>query len=106
MQTICTKFSHLKVHGFGEKIYANGGLVGVVKAVVHKPKKESVYDWECAVSKAIVPCDKAGFANTLLSQEDQLELPEQLNMIFRKLDEKIWIFQVWILQLLFLSLEQ
>ena len=41
-----------------------------------------------------VPCDKAGLANTLLSQEDQLELPEQLNMIFRKLDEKIWIFQV------------
>ena len=31
--------AHLKVHGFGEKIYANCSLVCVVKAVIHKPEK-------------------------------------------------------------------
>ena len=36
-------YAHLKVHGFGEKIYAYGGLIGVVKAVVHKPLRESYH---------------------------------------------------------------
>ena len=35
------------------------------------------------------PCDKAGLANTLLSQEDQFELPEQFNIIFRKYNLKM-----------------
>ena len=39
------------------------------------------------------PCDKAGLANTLLSQEDQFELPEQYNIIFRKYNLKMKIHQ-------------
>ena len=30
--------SHLQVHGLGEEVYPDGGLVGVVEAVVHKPE--------------------------------------------------------------------
>ena len=29
--------SHLQVHGLGEEVYPDGGLVCVVEAVVHKP---------------------------------------------------------------------
>ena len=29
--------SVFQVHGFGQKVYANCGLVGVVKTVVHEP---------------------------------------------------------------------
>ena len=48
----------LEIHGLGEEVDADGGLVGVVEGVVHEAG------------------DEGGLAHGLLAQEDQLELAE------------------------------
>ena len=38
-RSLKVKIIHLKIHSFGEKVYANGGLVGIIKAVIHEPER-------------------------------------------------------------------
>lgn len=55
----------LQVHGLGEEIDTDRGLVGVVETVIHEPG------------------DERGLANRLLPKEDQLEFPQRIGKFIR-----------------------